>query len=341
MDGDEVVEVCCHHVADSIGRNPPGMKVSGVIHWVPATPSLPAEVRLYDRLFLERHPDEGSSAEINPDSVEVVSGARLEPSLLDAMPGSRWQLERVGYFAVDAVDSQAGAPVLNRIATLRDSWQGRSHPAATPAFPAAATPPRTTTRPPKRSRIEYRAEGRSRDPLLADRFANWPSKFGLVEDEVDLLTGDRETGDLFEDTVQAGARPGVAARWIINELPRELGDRALDETPLTGGGLASLIEAVESGEVSGPAGKDVFAVMLRNGGEPRQIIAERGLTQINDETTIAGVVNEVLSANPDKVDQYRGGKIGLMGFFVGQVVRATQGKANPQVVQRVLGDRLN
>ena len=130
------------------------------------------------------------------------------------------------------------------------------------------------------------------------------------------------------------------ARWVINELPRELGDRSLDETPLTGRGLAALVLAVESGEITGAAAKDVFAEMVERGGDPRQIIAERGLAQVSDEAAIAAIVDEVLAANPDKVDQYRAGKTGLLGFFVGQVVRSSQGKANPQVVQRVLGARL-
>ena len=180
-----------------------------------------------------------------------------------------------------------------------------------------------------------------RDPLLAERFATWPSVYGLAEGEVDLLTGDRPTGDLFEEAVASGAPPGVAARWVINELPRELGDQPIDETPLTGKGLAALILAVESGEITGAAAKDVFAEMIRSGGDPREIIAERGLAQVSDEAAIAGFVDEVLAANPDKVDQYRGGKTGLSGYFVGQVVRSSQGKANPQVVQRLLAARLD
>ncbi len=130
------------------------------------------------------------------------------------------------------------------------------------------------------------------------------------------------------------------ARWVINELPRELGDRSLDETPLTGAGLGALVLAVESGNITVTAAKDVFAEMVDRGGDPRQIIAERGLGQVSDEDAIAAIVDEVLAANPDKVDQYRAGKTGLLGFFVGQVVRSSQGKANPVVVQRLLSARL-
>ena len=341
-EGGDVVELRCHHVAGSVGKNPPDLKVWGVIHWVPAGQSIPAEVRLYDRLFLDAQPEDGSGDEINPDSVDVVPGARLEPSLSTAEPGSRWQLERVGYFVFDSVDSKPDAPVMNRIVTLRDSWQPRAQPAenaqSTPTGPEHAAK-RTGTRPPKKSRIEYRAEGRVRDPLLADRFAAWPATYGLPEDEVDLLTADRLTGDLFEEAVRAGAPADVTARWVINELPRELGDRSIADAvdrcrarrPVACGRL---------GRDHGVAAKEVFAEMVRNGGDPRAIIADRGLTQVSDEGAIAGIVDEVLAANPDKVEQYRAGKTGLLGFFIGQVMKSSAGKANPQVIQQLLGARL-
>ncbi len=337
MEGDEVVELKCHHVPDSIGKNPSGVKVSGVIHWVPAADSVPAAVRLYDRLFVRAPSEEGTADELSPNPVEVVAGARLEPSLAGAEHGSRWQLERVGYFAFDTAGS-ADLPVLNRIVPLRDSWRGQSQPGSPTSNHKT---PKTTTRPAKRSRIEYRAEARVRDPVLAERFATWPSIHGLPEAEVDLLTGDRPSGDLFEAAIASGAPPAAVARWMINELPRELDDRPLDATPLTGRGLGALIRAAELGEITGAAAKEVFAVMVERGGDPEAIISERRLAQISDEITIAGFVDQVLGANQDKVDQYRSGKTGLFGFFVGQVVRSSQGRANPEVVQRVLGARLD
>jgi glutaminyl-tRNA synthetase len=335
------------HIPGSVGTAPEGVKVSGVIHWVSASESIPADVRLYDRLFKVARPEDADgdfARHINPDSLQVVEGARLEPSLASAEPGSRWQLERVGYFIVDAIDSRPGAPVLNRIVTLRDSWAGRAGDAA--ASRAASEEEgqpkatKTSTRPPKKSRTEYRAEARRRDPVLAERFAAWPSAHGLSEADADLLTGDQPTGDLFEGAVTAGAPAGAVARWIINELPRELGERELADVPMTPAALGSLVSAVESGAISGPAGKEVFAVLMEQGGDPEQIIAERGLAQVSDEGAIAALVDEVIAANPDKAEAYRAGKTGLAGFFVGQVVRASQGKANPQVVQKVVADRL-
>jgi glutaminyl-tRNA synthetase len=340
-EGGDIVELRCHHLAGSVGKNPPALKVWGVIHWVPASESIPAEVRLYDRLYLGAQPEDGSGDELNPDSVEIVDGTRLEPSLSAAEPGSRWQLERVGYFVFDNEDSKPDAPVMNRIVTLRDSWhqRGQTSTQPTPAAPERVAQ-KISTRPPRKSRIEYRAEARARDPLLADRFAAWPGKYGLTEDEVDLLTSDRPTGDLFEEAVAAGAPPELTARWVINDLPRELGDRSLERTPLTGAGLAALLKAVTSGDITGVGAKEVFAEMVRKGGDPRVIIADRGLAQVSDEGAIAKIVDEVLRANPDKVDQYRAGKTGLLGFFTGQVMRSSGGKANPQVIQELLGVRL-
>ena len=346
-DAGEVMEVRVSHIPGSVGSAPDGVKVSGVIHWVSATESIPAEVRLYDRLFTVARPEDADgdfSRHLNPDSLQVVTGARVEPSLADAEPGSRWQLERVGYFMVDPVDSRPGALVLNRIVTLRDSWAGRGEDTA--AARAAASEEgqekagKASTRPPKKSRTEYRAEARRRDDVLAERFAAWPAAHGLSESDVDLLTGDRATGDLFEGAVSSGAPAPAVARWVINELPRELGDRELADVPMTPAAFGALVSAVESGQISGPAGKEVFAVLIAEGGDPARIIADRGLAQVSDESAIAAMVDEVIAANPDKAEAYRAGKTALAGFFVGQVVRASQGKANPQVVQKLVAERL-
>ncbi len=352
-DGREVVELRCHHVPGTVGHNPEGLKVSGVIHWVSAAHAVPAEVRLYDRLFTVARPaDDGGGDEgegdlgdtINPESLQVIRGAMLEPSMADAEPGSRWQLERVGYFVVDTVDSRPGAPVLNRIVTLRDSWHGpAAETAETAAPPGAERHERSSkakTRPPKKSRVEYRAEARLRQPVLAGRLASWPTEYGISESEADLLTADLPTGDLFATAVAVGAPAPAVARWIVNDLPPALGDRELADSPVNGTGLAALVVAVESGAITGAAGKEVLVAMVEGGGTPEEIIAERGLTQVSDEDALAAIVDEVILAHPDKTALYRDGKTALLGFFVGQVIKASHGRANPQVVQKLLAERL-
>ncbi|HUR22979.1 MAG TPA: glutamine--tRNA ligase/YqeY domain fusion protein, partial [Acidimicrobiales bacterium] len=335
-EGGEVIGLRASHVPDSVGKRPAGVTVSGVIHWVSAAHAVSAEVRLYDRLFKVARPDDSDaelSTMLNPDSLQVVAGAMVEPSLAGAEVGSHWQLERVGYFAVDQ-DAAPGALVLNRTVTLRDSWSEAEGPA--PAAGARAQSAKARTRPPKKSRTEYRAEGRLRDPVLAERLAAWPAEHGISADVADLLTGDRATGDLFLAAVAAGGPAPAVARWMVNELPAVLGDRELAATRLTGASLGALVAAVERSEVSGAAGKEVFAELVDRGGDPAVIIAERGLTQMSDEGAVAEVVDQVLAANAGKVDEYRAGKTALFGFFVGQVVKASQGKANPQVVQKLL-----
>jgi len=337
----EVVELRAHHVPDSVGRTPAGVEVSGVIHWVSAASAVPAEVRLYDRLFKVPRPEEspGEVADLlNPDSLEVVTGAMLEPGMAAAGTGTRWQLERVGYFIVDTEDSRPGALVLNRTVTLRDSWQVPADPAAVPVE-AHEKSAKARTRPARKSRVEYRAEARLRDPVLAERLAEWTGAYGLSEEDADLLTGDRATGDLFLEAI-AVATPPAVARWIVNELPPAMGDRALADTHLTGPALGALVAAIESGRITGPVAKEVFAEMVDTGADPTRIIAERGLAQVSDETAIAAIVEDVLAGNADKVDLYRSGKTALFGFFVGQAVKASGGKANPEVIRKVLTDRL-
>ncbi|MGH9227043.1 MAG: glutamine--tRNA ligase/YqeY domain fusion protein [Acidimicrobiales bacterium] len=331
----EVVRLLAHHIPGSVGQNPPGVKVSGVVHWVAAEQGVPAEVRLYDRLFKAALPD---IDDLNPDSLQVVGGALVEASLRDAELGSRWQLERVGYFIVDTEDSRPGAPVLNRIVTLRDSWQVPA-PGADRREGEREKSAKAQTRPPKRSRADYRAEARVRNPELAERFAAWPSAHGISEPDADLLTGDLATGDLFVAAAARAPAP-VVARWIVNELPPALGDRDLADTALTGDALGRLVASAEAGAISGPAAKEVFAELVERGGDPDRIIADRGMAQVSDEEVVAGFVDGVLAANPDKVEAYRAGRTQLLGFFVGQTVRASQGKANPQVVQKVLAERL-
>ena len=122
----EIIELRCTIDPETLGKQPTDRKVRGVIHWVSAEKAIDAEIRLYDRLFSVEHPDKVEEGEdfrsnINPDSLEVISHAKVEPSLLGADAGARYQFERVGYFSVDP-DTEPGKPVFNRIASLRDSW---------------------------------------------------------------------------------------------------------------------------------------------------------------------------------------------------------------------------
>jgi glutaminyl-tRNA synthetase len=121
-----VTEIRCTYDPETLGANPVGRKVKGTIHWVSARHAVNAEIRLYDRLLSEESPPTGKDSEflnaINPNALQVLAGCKLEPSLAAAQPGERFQFERQGYFISDIKDAKPGAPVFNRIVTLKDAW---------------------------------------------------------------------------------------------------------------------------------------------------------------------------------------------------------------------------
>ncbi len=344
----QVCELRCSVMPPPVGGVTPwDDKVWGVLHWVSAARGVPCEVRLYDRLFNAPRPDAAEDVRtvLNPASLEVVTGAVVEPHVAALPAGARFQLERVGYFVADSTDSTPGALVLNRVITLRDSWAAQAaaaareeaakDPAASSAAPGARSA-RSKTRPAKKSAPEQRAIARDRDAVLAERFTRWPG-LGLSADEADLLTGDRPTSDFFDAALAlAPGRARSLARWVVNELPRELGDADPGETAITPAAMAALVKLHDDGAISAAAGKELLAELVARGGDPVALVGSRGLGQVSNADALAPVVQDVLAKAGDKVAEYRAGKVGLLGFFVGQVMKASGGKANPATVNELV-----
>jgi len=161
--------------------------------------------------------------------------------------------------------------------------------------------------------------------------------------DADLLTGSRALGDYFEATAQACGKPKVAANWVLNELLRELAgddERALAACPIPPANLADLIILIEDGTISGRIAKDVFEKMYRSGEDARAIVDREGLTQVADAGELSAVVDQVLAQHPKVVLDWKGGKKAARGFLVGQVMKATAGKASPAVVNSLLDEKL-
>jgi glutaminyl-tRNA synthetase len=293
-------------------------KGAGVIHWVDAATSVPAEVRLYDRLFKVPRPEEGGGdflEHLDPHSLEVVTTARLERSLASAPVGSRWQLERVGYFIVDE-DTKPGSLVLDRIITLRDE---RIAVATAPAEKKENV--KAKTRPKSKSPQEYRAEARARDAELAAAYDS-AQALGLSAEHADLLTGDRVTANLFTETAKAG-NAELVAKWMINELPRALGGKELADAGLDAPRLSELISLVAGGKLTGSAAKTVLAEMVATGKKASEVGAAASAGQAISPAELEAKVEAVIRGNLDKWNQYRAGKDGLRGFFIGQVMKST------------------
>jgi glutaminyl-tRNA synthetase len=331
----EIVELrCTYDPATRGGSTPDGRTVKGTVQWVSARHGLPCEVRLYDRLFTVPNPDAGEEdfkAYLNPASLVVVKGAVIEPGVRDDPAGSRYQFERVGYFCSDRVESTPGSLVFNRTVTLRDTWAKQARAEAEPARA-------------ERKRREPRAQAPAaeapRAPALEEKRRRYPEEMGISPLEAEILTRVEDVAALFEATVTLGSRPKSVANWIINELLVDVKEHGINEIAFGPPELHALIGLVEEGAISSSAGKVVLAEMVQSGADPAQVVEEKGLRQVSDPGALAPRVEEVLAAYPAKAEQYRGGKVGLMGFFVGQVMRKTGGKANPEVVRALIQERL-
>jgi len=176
-------------------------------------------------------------------------------------------------------------------------------------------------------------------PELPDaRRRRFVEHYALPEYDAVQLTQARSLADYFEATVAAGAPPKLASNWIMGELARKMKEdgRTIEGPPLTPARLAGLIALVNAGTISGSIGKDVFERMIASGRSAEEIVVADGLTQIDDESRIVGLIADVLAKNGDAVAQYRGGKMSTFGFLVGQVMKATAGKANPKRVNELL-----
>jgi aspartyl-tRNA(Asn)/glutamyl-tRNA(Gln) amidotransferase subunit B len=168
------------------------------------------------------------------------------------------------------------------------------------------------------------------------------AEYGLPLHDAELLTSDRALADYFEEAVRVHGNPKALANWIGSELLRELkGDPAAVATAsVRPAALARLVALIDEGTISGKMAKELFERMARTGEDPDAIVRREGLRQVADEDALGRVIDEVVTAHPGVVDDYRRGKKQAAGFLVGQVMKATQGKANPQVVNRLLGERL-
>jgi aspartyl-tRNA(Asn)/glutamyl-tRNA(Gln) amidotransferase subunit B len=179
--------------------------------------------------------------------------------------------------------------------------------------------------------------------LPADRRERYAA-LGIDTQSSQVLAGaDPEIRLLFDGAVEAGAEPRVAANWATGEVTAWLRRESVApaDTGMTGAALAELVEMISDGLVSASAAKDVVDGVMRGEGGARQVAEMRDLIQISDSGAIGSTVDDVLAANPDAVEKYRGGEQKLLGFLVGQVMRATQGKADPKVVNRLLQEKLS
>ncbi len=178
--------------------------------------------------------------------------------------------------------------------------------------------------------------------LPGTRQARFVQQYGLPEYDAGVLIASKPLADYFEACVSLFSQPKTVSNWVMGELRRELNaaHTPVERSPVTPERLANLLQLVENGTVSLKVARDLFPELYATGKSPEQLVEEKGLTQVSDEGLLGRLVDEVVAANPNQVAQYRGGKPAVLGFFVGQVMKASGGKANPGKVNELLKNKL-
>jgi aspartyl-tRNA(Asn)/glutamyl-tRNA(Gln) amidotransferase subunit B len=197
--------------------------------------------------------------------------------------------------------------------------------------------------PPLHITEEWVAEVRATLPELPDaRLARYQRKYGLSAYDAGVLTEEREVAEWFETAVSAGGDPKSVANWMINNLFSLMNEhkQTIEQVQITPAALIELIALVNKQTINNNTAKDVLAQMFTTGQSAPAIVQARGLAQISDEAAISDIISQVLRDNPDMVADYLGGKEKLRGWFVGQVMKATQGKGNPGLVNQLLTQQL-
>ncbi|MFD1954322.1 Asp-tRNA(Asn)/Glu-tRNA(Gln) amidotransferase subunit GatB [Paenibacillus thailandensis] len=190
---------------------------------------------------------------------------------------------------------------------------------------------------------EWKERVRSSIPELPDaRKARYTSEYGLPSYDAEVITASKKLADLFEESLNYTKDAKAVSNWIMGDLLGYLNMNGLElsDVKITGQGLGEMIGLLEKGTISSKIAKTVFKAMLESGKLPQQIVEEQGLVQISDESAIQAIVERIVEANPQSVEDYRAGKEKAIGFLVGQIMKETKGKANPAIVNKLLIEKL-
>ncbi len=310
-------------------------KPKGTLHWVDAERSVPLEARLYDRLFSEEHPERAEAdykTFLNPRSL-VVRHGRAEPALAEPDAPARFQLERLGYFCLDT-DSAPGALVANRTVGLRDSWAKEAKRAdPEPAKPSEATKPSRSDAPAAQAPAERELPPAAKALVEAH---------GIGSDEARALASDPALAALFHAARAKGASAPVAAQLVGLDVARAARAEKQDTSslPFDGGAIAELAELLATGALGAKLARDVVTELVQRGGSPKAIVEARGLAQVSDESALGAAIEGVLAAKADLVARYRAGEQKLFGALLGEVMRATGGRAEPRLATELLRAKL-
>jgi len=317
-----ITEIKAHYHPDSkSGTDTSGIKVKSAIQWVDVKTAKKVEVRVYDRLFKEESPQ--GVDDLNPDSLKIIKDALIESSIITDKPDVRFQFEREGYFYCDPIDYTDETPVFNKIVSLKDSWIKKVE----------------TSKPKQDKKVHTEGEVVAMSEEEKELFERYKNELKLNNEVANTLARDKSLSQFFQEALDEINSPVSIANMVTNEVAREL--KQNDELKFSAKQIAKLVEMVDKETISTKIAKQVFEQMKDSGEDPAKIVEEKGLIQISDPAKILPIIDEVIANNQENVEKFKSGNDKLFGFFVGQVLKATGGKANPKIVNELVKKQLN
>ena len=335
----EVSELHCSYDSKTKSGAPTNQrKVKGTIHWVSATESLPAEVRLYDRLFSVSNPenvdeDKHFTDHLNVDSLVVLKRSRIEVSVASDPPEMHYQFERVGNFISDSKDSRPNNLVYNRTVTLKDTW--KSSQENKNEQPAQVKITSKKKQPSRAKNIIPRPKPLSEQQLSSAN--KMIDQFGIPEGDAKIFARNPTLMELFRSASEETDDYNALSKWCINEIPKNIMDL---DSPLSGKSVGELVKLRSLGKISSHSAKKLLRVVANTGKSINEILEEETYAMIDDDQQLKDIVTEVIEGNEDAVQKYLSGKIQLLGFLVGQVMLKTGGSADPNKTRALMESSL-
>ena len=335
----EVSELHCSYDSKTKSGAPTNQrKVKGTIHWVSATESLPAEVRLYDRLFSVSNPedvdeDKHFTDHLNVDSLVVLKRSRIEVSVASDPPEMHYQFERVGNFISDSKDSRPNNLVYNRTVTLKDTW--KSSQENKKEQPAQVEITSKKKQPSRAKNIIPKPKPLSEQQLSSAN--NMIDQFGIPEGDATIFARNSTLMELFRSASEETDDYNALSKWCINEIPKDIMDL---DSPLSGKSVGELVKLRSLGKISSHSAKKILRVVANTGKSINEILEEETYAMIDDDQQLKDIVTEVIEGNEDAVQKYLSGKIQLLGFLVGQVMLETGGSADPNKTRALMESSL-
>jgi len=261
----------------------------------------------------------------------VINNALIEPAVIIDKPDVRFQFERQGYFYADPVDYTNETPVFNKIVGLKDSWAKKKK-----------TPSKTSDKKVESQTKKVQIDGEV-TPMNVDeqaRFDKYRAELKLNSEVANTLARDEILSRFYEEALSTLNSPVSLANIVTSEVARELKQMQTSELKFTAKQIAGLVKMIDDEIISSKIAKQVFEEMVKSGDDPTQIVEAKGLVQISDPAKILPIIDEIIAKNPDNVAKFQAGNTKLLGFFVGQVLKNTGGKANPKVVNELVAKKL-